>query len=532
MLLTLAGIAAAQNRNDRDIRDAVRSLNSKIEDFEYNLRFQLQSSSADRSDISRASDDVRALRGAVRRFEDNYNRRRDNRDDVNAIADAARRIDSFLIENPQNRRVQDEWDAVRAQIDRLASNYGMTNRWGTGGQADRRNNYPPSPSNSINVGLSGTYELDIPRSESIDDIISNNSLGNDHREDLKEKLTAPGQIAIDIRGTQVTLATSNAEPLIFTADGRDKTERTASGKTLRVRATLRGSELVISSRGGDSDYTITFTSVSNGKGLKVSRRITTEYLSQTVFAESVYNKTDSVARLGNGTAINANAEAADPTYDANGGYSDNDQGTGRGRVQTTQGRSSYPGTVTTKPGDYVVPNGITLTGVLENEINTGVSQSNDRFRMTVQSPNEFRGAIVEGYISNVTRSGKISGQAAVTLNFETITLRDGKRHDLAGYVTDARTPYGKTVRVDNESTLKGDNQTANTAKRGGIGAGLGAVIGAIAGGGKGAAIGAIIGAGGGAGSVALQGRDDVVLQVGSTISVASTSPVQTDSGVR
>ena len=129
------------------------------------------------------------------------------------------------------------------------------------------------------------------------------------------------------------------------------------------------------------------------------------------------------------------------------------------------------------------------------------------------------------------RSGREVGfhiAPQVVVRNESITLRDGKRYDLAGYVTDVRTLSGKNVRVDNESTLKGDNQTTNTAKRGGIGAGIGAVIGAIAGGGKGAAIGAIIGAGGGAGSVAIQGRDDVVLQVGSTISVSSSSPVQRD----
>mgnify|MGYP000521769112 CR=1 FL=1 len=40
-------------------------------------------------------------------------------------------------------------------------------------------------------------------------------------------------------------------------------------------------------------------------------------------------------------------------------------------------------------------------------------------------------------------------------------------------------------------------------------------------------LGAVIGAGGGAGSVAIQGRDDVVLQVGSTVTLVSSSPVQT-----
>ena len=70
---------------------------------------------------------------------------------------------------------------------------------------------------------------------------------------------------------------------------------------------------------------------------------------------------------------------------------------------------------------------------------------------------------------------------------------------------------GKPVKVDTEGTAKGDSQTKETAKRGGIGAGLGAVIGAVAGGGKGAAIGAIIGGGAGAGSVIAQGRDDIQL---------------------
>ncbi len=524
MLLVSVVSADAQRRNERDIRDAVRSLNSKIEDFEYNLRFQMQSSSAERTSLRRATDNIRVLRDNVRKFQDNYDRKRENREDVSAIVDAARRVEYFLQANPQNRRVQDEWMGVRAQIDRLSSNYGLTNRWDVEEDPQNADDYPPSPSNAIFVGLSGTYELDLARSESVGDIIADARLGTEQREDLKDKLTAPEQIAIDIRGDQVTLATSNASPVTFTADGRDKTERSPSGKSIKLRATLRGQELIVSSIGGETDFTITFTSVSNGQGLKVSRRITTEYLSQTVFAESVYTKSDSVARLG----INADGPVAAASSGSDDrGYSDNDQPIVRSTGQTGGANLPYPRATTTKPGNYVVANGTVLTGVIENEINTGVSQNNDRFRMTVQSPDEYRGAIVEGYISNVTRSGKVTGQATVTLNFETISLRDGKRYDLAGFVSDVKTASGKTIRVDNESTLRGDNQTTNTAKRGGIGAGIGAIIGAIAGGGKGAAIGAIIGAGGGAGSVAIEGREDVVLQVGSTISLISSSPIQT-----
>jgi len=118
----------------------------------------------------------------------------------------------------------------------------------------------------------------------------------------------------------------------------------------------------------------------------------------------------------------------------------------------------------------------------------------------------------------------VTGHSRVTLNFEKITLRDGQTYDFAGYLQSVVDLNGKNIPVDNESTLKGENQTKQTAKRGGIGAGVGAVIGAIAGGAKGAAIGAIIGAGGGAGTVAIQGESDIRLQQGTSVTVRSSSP--------
>lgn len=514
------GIANAQKRNDRDIRDAVRSLNSKIEDFENNLRYEMQSNSSNNGQTSDVSDDIRNLRDSVQEFQDNYDRRRENREDVNKIIEAARPINQFLQTNSQNRRVEGDWTGVRKQIERLAVNYGVLPNWNNSQNSQSIGNYPiPVQTGTLNVGLSGTYDLDAARSESVDDIVADTSLGTEQREDLKDKLVAPEQIAIDIRGNQVTLATTNASPVTFAADGRDKTEQSPSGKTVRLRATITGDKLIVSSLGGETDYTITFTSISDGKGMKVSRRITTDYLSQTVLAESVYNKTDSVAQLG----IKGGTTAS---YDPNGGYSDNDQNGSVSNGNASNGNS--PRTSTPRPGNYVVPNGVVLSGVLDNEINTKVSQNKDRFRLTVQSPDEFRGATVEGYITGINRSGKITGQPNLTFNFEKITLRDGQTYDFAGYLQSVRDMSGKTVAVDNEGTIKGESQTKQTVKRGGVGAGLGALIGAIAGGAKGAAIGAVIGGGAGAGSVAVTGRNDIQLQQGSTITVQSSSPIQRD----
>ena len=519
-MIAIAGVttADAQKRSEREIRDAVRNLSTKVDNFDYDLRYQLNSASVNTTVVSQVGQDISELKDSIRDFRNNFDQKRENRDDIRPIVDAAKHVEQFLIENRQNQRLMDDWNDIKAQIDRLASNYGVTNNWSmaAGSNDDPynndRDNYPTTGSSMV-VGLSGTYDLDMQRSERIDDIIARSNASGSDREELKDKLTAPGQIALDIRGNNVTLATSTATPVSFLADGRETTEQDASGRTIRLRATLSGDKLTISSIGGDTDYAITFETTRNGQELRVLRRITTSYLNQTVFAESVYNKTDQVARLGIDTG----------NYGNNGGYSDNDANSGN------RGYGNYPPAANTpRTGRFIVPNGTTVTGILENDINTKVSQNNDRFRMTVQSPNEFRGAIVEGYISGVGRSGRVSGRSNITFNFERITLRNGEVYDFAGNLSSVRDQNGKDVKVDTEGTAKGDSQTKESVKRGGIGAGIGAVIGAIAGGLKGAAIGAVIGGGAGAGSVVLQGRDDIQLMKGSTISVVASSPIRQD----
>jgi len=521
LVLASAGLADAQKRNEKEVRDSIRSLNTNIDNFEYDLRYQMQSTSSNNGQVSDISEDIRTLKDDVSQFQKNLDQRRENRDDINQIVASARPIDQFMRSSGQNGRVDDNWISVKKQIDRLASNYGVTPNWENEDYPQGVKDYPDpvvnnskSNTNSFSVGLSGTYDIDMGRSESVDDIVTATNIGETDREDLKEKLEAPGQIAIDIRGNQVTLATSKASPVTFRADGRDKVEQTGNGKTIRLRATISGNVLTVSSLGGETDYTVTFTSMSNGQGLKVSRRITTEYLNQTVFAESVYNKTNAVAGLGISPGGNNSGST--------GGYSDNDQG----------GNNNYGGAPTTgigRTGEFVVPNAMVINGTLENEINTKVSQNNDRFRLTVQSPNEFRGAVVEGYITGVGRSGKVTGRSNVSFNFERITLRDGKVYDFAGTLQSVKDLNGKVVKVDTEGTAQGGNQTKQSVKRGGIGAGLGALIGAIAGGAKGAAIGAVIGGGAGAGSVAIQGREDLQLQKGSTMTIQSSSPIRGNS---
>mgnify|MGYP003576835253 CR=1 FL=1 len=529
MILTIAGHTDAQRRNEREVRDVVRSLTSKIDDFQYGLRYQLESSSADPQIIVDADESIDNLQDKVIVFEENFTRRREVQEDVRNIVTAAQDVEGFLIQNRQNQRIQNNWNEVKGLVDRLASNYDTTPNWTgrvsavpppsrTENQQSRRQDPPtlnqdhdPKPTaGPVNPGLTGTYQLDTARSEQIADIISQTGVSGARQQDLQSKLEAPEQIALDIRGDQVTLASSKATPVTFIADGREKTEN-SGGRTVRVRATIRGEELTLSSLGGETDYTVTFTPVDDG--LKVTRRITTDYLNETVFAESFYTKRDSVARIGIDTS-----STVDSTDDT--GYSSSDPNDRPGS------NSPNPTISNGRVGQFIVPDGTIIEGILDNMIDTKVSQNNDRFKLTVQSPNQFRGATIEGYISGVGQSGRVSGRSNITFNFQSITLRNGERYDFAGSLQSIRDEKGKDVRVDEEGVAKGDSQTRETVKRGGIGAGLGAIIGAIAGGGKGAAIGAIIGGGAGAGSVIVQGRDDLQLMQGSTITIQASSPIR------
>jgi hypothetical protein len=286
----------------------------------------------------------------------------------------------------------------------------------------------------------------------------------------------------------VTLASSNAPSVELMADSVGRTETNANGRTVTTSVVASGRDVTINYQGDRvNDFVVSFAPAGRDQ-LRVTRRLFLENRNEEVTVTSVYDRTS----------------------------------------QTAQFDTVYTGprdTTIADTGVWAIPNNTALIATLDAPLSTRTAREGDRFTMTVNSPNEYRGAVIEGRVVDRERSGVITGRANMSLNFDTIRLRDGRSYRFAGIVDQVRQPDGDAVSVNNEGQIRDSSQTTQTVTRAGIGAVLGALIGAIAGGGEGAAIGAGVGAGAGAGTVVLQGRNNLELATGSQFSITATAPL-------
>jgi len=427
---------------------------------------------------------------SVYRLRTRFERRQNATSEAQQVLNLGSQIDKNLNGHRINARTRNSWANVRTDLEELARTFGLS--W-SNDQYYPNDPYPNQPSYRTNQ-LTGTFRLNPSQSDDAADVAdraTRNLPARDRdqlRNQLMARLESPDQIAIERRGRTITIASSRASQITFEADGTERIETGPGGRTIRARATLAGDQLVVTSTGDRAnEFNVTFNPIDNGRRLTVTRRVYNTGLNAPVVVQSLYDRTSDVAQL--------------DLYD---------------------NRPPTPGTGSS--ADFILRDGETVVAELDQQLSTETSREGDRFTLIVRQPSSVAGATIEGHVSNVERSGRLTGRSQMTLNFDTIRLRDGRSYRFAGVVESVRTPTGDTVRVDNEGSVREDSQTSRTAQRTAIGTAVGAIIGAIAGGGKGAAIGAIIGAGGGAGSVYVQGRDDLELGRGSELTIRASSP--------
>ncbi|HXG68509.1 MAG TPA: hypothetical protein VNO70_25665 [Blastocatellia bacterium] len=173
-------------------------------------------------------------------------------------------------------------------------------------------------------------------------------------------------------------------------------------------------------------------------------------------------------------------------------------------------------------GAAIIPKETQFYAKLNDPIDTQNNRVGDRFTLTVTSPLEYEGYIIEGHIATLNKSGKLTGKTEMGLAFDKIITPDRREGKIDANL-ERIIESDKVRKVDEEGRVESGSRTQDTAVRGAGGAVLGAIIGGVIGGGKGAAIGAILGGAGGAATVYVEGNKDLYLDAGTEMVIRAVS---------
>ena len=155
--------------------------------------------------------------------------------------------------------------------------------------------------------------------------------------------------------------------------------------------------------------------------------------------------------------------------------------------------------------EVTIPAGTPLSVSVLSTLASNTSQVEDPVRGALAEPVVVsgrtalpKGTEISGTVTDAKESGRVKGKALIAFRFERV-LFDSENH-----------PDSDRPRDDRGRSRK----KSDDVKKGGVGAGLGAVVGGIAGGGKGAAIGAVAG---GTGAVLATKGSEVEIAPGTVV---------------
>ena len=187
---------------------------------------------------------------------------------------------------------------------------------------------------------------------------------------------------------------------------------------------------------------------------------------------------------------------------------------------TPEGSATQPAAVEAAKSEpelreVTIPAGTTLRLRLQSAVASDSSKVEDTVRAELRQAVSIDGKAilptgteVVGTVTDVKRSGRVKGRAHIAYRFNSLRAA-GERYDIR------TTPLSHQA-----AATKGDD-----AKKIGVGAGAGAVVGALLGGGSGAAKGAAIGGAGGTGVVLATRGKEVHVGPGAEVTTKLTGPL-------
>ncbi len=170
-----------------------------------------------------------------------------------------------------------------------------------------------------------------------------------------------------------------------------------------------------------------------------------------------------------------------------------------------------------QPREVTLVDGTPIVVRTASRISTKTNQPGQVFYATLEQPiveDDWviakKGAEIEGILTECDPGGRVQGVARLAVELRKLELADGRTVNIQTSV----------IRKQARTTKKKDAQKI------GIGAGIGAAIGAIAGGGKGAAIGAATGGGAGSGLVLATRGESASIASETQLTFKLTEPVK------
>src|SRR6185436_9295914 len=242
-MLLVNGLAQAQRQTYRGTFQSVRRVILRIENRSTAFRSSVEYWAGRNSNetYSNAANEnvslfVRDFDDSVRRLRERFDARQSTVADAQDVLNRAARIDVFLQRRNLDARSRTQWTNLRADLTQLANAYRVS--W-----PSVSTNYPPyDQGNQFTTRLTGTYRIESARSDDARLAAERATRGmapSERRrvqDALTRRLESPEQLALDVRGRNVTLASTRAQQISFVADGRERVETAPSGRTIRSRA--------------------------------------------------------------------------------------------------------------------------------------------------------------------------------------------------------------------------------------------------------------------------------------------------------
>lgn len=179
--------------------------------------------------------------------------------------------------------------------------------------------------------------------------------------------------------------------------------------------------------------------------------------------------------------------------------------------------------------ETLIPANTRVSVELLSPIRTQTAQQGDKFSCKVLTPAEFAGAVIEGHIRSVKRSGKANKDSKLDLAFDRIVTTEGRIGDFNATVVEVFDvqEVADDGRADNEGTVRSRSTTVKTSiKRAAVGALIGGLVGGAVAGGQGAAVGAAVGAGAGVTTTLVTKGPDLEFNTGTQFTIETNGPVR------